>query len=71
MLSVFPAGVVNYCLIEMMGTQDPFPDCGKVFIRCQQEMQKRSAVVDQSDATKPKRSTITKVAKAFGISLED
>ena len=70
-LSVFPFGVVNRALIEISLSDDPFPNLGKVVMRCQQEMQKRSDVVSQADASKPMRSTINKVAAAFEISLED
>ena len=70
-MSIFPAGVVNRAIIEISVSQDPFPDCGKVIMRCQAEMAKRSTVVSQVDTSKPMRSTINAVAKAFEIKLED
>jgi hypothetical protein len=70
-LGVFPVGVANRALLEIAMSDDPFPNLGKVIMRCQAEMAKRSTVVSQVDTSKPMRSTINAVAKAFEIKLED
>lgn len=69
-LSIFPAGLVNRAILEMACSQDPFPDCGKIVIRCQQEMAKRSTVISQVDQSRPTRGTINAVAEAFGIMVD-
>lgn len=70
-LSVFPPSLVNFVIVEFCISSDPFPDCGKILMRCQAEMQKRSTVISQADITKPMPSTIKAVAKAFEIDLKD
>ena len=70
-LSIFPAPVVNRVIVEFCISSDPFPDCGKIIMKCQTEMQKYNSAVSQADLTKPKRSTVTAVAKAFGIKVSE
>ena len=70
-LGEFPVGVANRAFLEIAMSDDPFPNLGKVIMRCQAEMAKRSTVVSQVDTSKPMRSTINAVAKAFEIKLED
>lgn len=68
-LSIFPPEIVNRAILEIALSTDQFPDCGKVVVRCQVEMAKKTKEVTQADPNKPSKGTVDRVAAAFNIKV--
>jgi hypothetical protein len=69
-LSVFPVAVVNRAILEIALSADPFPDLGKLAIRCQQIVwQSATELAPGRDESKLPLSTVRKVARALGVEV--
>lgn len=69
-LSVFELRIVNRAVLEIALGSDPFPDLGKLMIRCQQLVNQESTVVAPGrDESRLSKSTLRKIALAMGIDV--
>jgi hypothetical protein len=68
-LSVYPADVANLSLLEIALNADPFPDLGKVVVRCQIKMAERSTRVTQADPSKLSKRVLMEIAKALQVDI--
>ena len=65
-LSVFDLSVVTEAVIRIAHSDDPFPDLGKLVMRCEAIRRQRSGNVGQGD-TQLGSGTVNLLAKAWGV----
>lgn len=69
-LSQFPAETVNRAILQIGLSDDPFPDLGKLTLKCQQlEWQKDTQYAPGRDASKPSAAVIAAAAKRLEIQI--
>jgi hypothetical protein len=65
-LSVFDLSVVTEAVIRIAHSDDPFPDLGKLVMRCEAIRRQRSGNVGQGE-TQLGSGTVSLLAKAWGV----
>jgi hypothetical protein len=69
-LSVFDVKIVNRAVLEFGLAEDPFPDIGKIFLKCQRIKFSQSGQYAASrDDSKPTESSIEAAAKALKLDI--
>lgn len=69
-LSVYEQRVVTRAALELALGADPFPDLGKLMMRCQQIVwQESDSVAPGRDESRLPKSSIQKVANAMGLKI--
>jgi len=70
-LSVFPIQIVNRSILEIGLSEDPFPDLGKIVMRCQRmtEAHKYSPHGATNESTTPNMTTIQAVAESLALDI--
>lgn len=68
-LSVFDARIVNEAIIRIANSEDPFPDLGKLVMRCEAMRRERSGTPATGDV-KLGTKTVRQLAAAWGVEVE-
>jgi len=67
-LSVFDQKIVNAAIINIAFSDDPFPDLGKIVLRCEALRRGQSGSVSQGEV-KLGTATTKALAKAWGVEI--
>ena len=65
-LSIFEEAVVNESIIRLAHSDDPFPDLGKLVMRCEQLRREKAGTVPAGEM-KLGTATLQKLADAWGV----
>ena len=68
-LSVFETSVVNEAVVRIGLSEDPFPDLGKLVIRCDAIRRDKTGAVRTGDSKQLGTATIEKLADAMGLAF--
>jgi hypothetical protein len=66
-LSVFEPTIVTRAVLEIGLGADPFPDLGKVVMRCEEMRRVKASTVPTDGKCKLSEGTIAKAAQALGL----
>lgn len=67
-LSVFDPKIVNEAIIRIAHSDDPFPDLGKIIMRCEVLRREREGTLSQGEARLGTR-TMKALAQAWGVEI--
>lgn len=66
-LSVFDTSIVNEAVVRIGLSEDPFPDLGKLVMRCDAIRRDRAGTTRSGDSKQLGTATIAKLAEAIGL----
>lgn len=67
-LSIFDEVIVNEAVIRIAHSDDPFPDLGKLVMRCEQLRREKSGTMPQGEV-KLGSATLQQLADAWGVKI--
>ena len=67
-LSLFDFKIVAEVIVRIAHSEDPFPDLGKIVIKCEELRREKAGTVGQG-AAKLGSETVRKLAEAWGYEL--
>lgn len=65
-LSIFDSSIVHEAVIRMAHSEDPFPDLGKLVMRCEKIRRERSGI-HRGEQTELSSMTVALLAKAWEL----
>lgn len=68
-LGQFAPGIVNEAVLRIGLSDDPFPDLGKLVMRCDAIRRDRQGIVSTHDRPQLSSSTLAKAAAALGLDI--
>jgi hypothetical protein len=69
-LSIFDTAIVNEAVVRIGLSEDPFPDLGKLVMRCDAIRREKTGSVRTGDSKQLGTATIEKLAEAMGLAFK-
>jgi hypothetical protein len=66
-LSVYSTAAVNEAVVRIAMSEDPFPDLGKLVMRCEAIRRRDAGIVTQNDSKTLSDKSIKSIADAMGL----
>jgi hypothetical protein len=68
-LSIFETAIVNEAVVRIGLSEDPFPDLGKLVMRCDSIRREKTGMTRTGDSKQLGTATIAKLADAMGLAF--